>query len=193
MQMNKNSLFAVLLRSPWWLSIAVGGGLYALANALLPVAYAPYAIFSALPFLVIGGVAGWQQLRAPSAERIAATLEALRAQSWQDFSAALEQAFRREGHGVSRIEAAGADFELTKGARIAVVGCKRWKVARAGVEPLRELYAARQAREAHECIYVAAGEVTQNARAFAVEHNIRLLEGEELARLLPGAGRRNAS
>lgn len=185
MRMNKNSLFAVLLRSPWWISIAVGAALFAAAQAMLPAAYAPYAIFTALPFLVIGAVAGWQQLRAPGAERIAATLESLRAQSWQTFSAALEEAFRRQGYGVARVEAAGADLELTRGGRTTVVGCKRWKAARAGVEPLRELYAARRAREAHECIYVAAGEVSDNARAFAVEHNIRLLEGAELAELLP--------
>ena len=47
--MNKNSLFAVLLRSPWWVSIVVGAGIFALARMALPAAYAPYAIFAALP------------------------------------------------------------------------------------------------------------------------------------------------
>jgi restriction system protein len=145
-----------------------------------------YAIFLALPFLVIGCVAGWTQLRAPSAERIAATLESLRALSWEEFSAALEDAFRRDGYAVNRLKLPGADLELTKGARVSVVSCKRWKVARAGVEPLRELEAAREAREAHEGIYVAAGDVTENARAYATERKFRLLHGAELATLLPG-------
>jgi len=35
-QMAKNSLFAVLLRSPWWISIAVAAGIFALAKMLLP-------------------------------------------------------------------------------------------------------------------------------------------------------------
>jgi len=190
--MNKNSLFAVLLRSPWWISIAVAAALFAVARMLLPEAYAPYAIFSALPFIVIGCVALWQQLRAPSAECIAATLESLRSLSWDGFSAALEDAFRRDGYGVSRLNVAGADFELTKSGRVSLVGCKRWKVARTGIEPLRELDAARRAREAHECIYVAAGEITDNARAFAAEKNIRLLHDAELARLLPVVKRPNA-
>ena len=190
MEMNKNSLFAILLRSPWWISIGVGAGLYALVHALLPAAYKPYAIFSALPFLVIGGYAGFQQLRAPSPERIATALEALRRLSWEEFSGALDNAFRRQGYNVARTAASGADLELTKGARVSVVGCKRWKVARAGVEPLRELYATRLAREAHECIFVATGEITATARAFAVEHNIRLIEGAELAMLLPERIRR---
>ena len=156
---------------------------------LLPEAYAPYAIFAALPFIVIGSYAGWRQLRAPSAARIAATLESLRALSWDEFSAALEDAFRRDGYAVTRLNGAGADFELTKAGRVSLVGCKRWKVARVGIEPLRELEAARQAREAHECIYVAAGEFTDNARAFAAEKNIRLLHDAELAKLLPGTKR----
>ena len=150
-----------------------------------------YSVFVALPFLVIGCVAAWQQLREPSAERVAATLEALRALSWEEFSAALEDAYRRDGFDASRLNVAGADLELTRAARVTVVGCKRWKVARTGIEPLKELDAARRAREAHECIYVAAGEITENARAFAAEKNIRLLHGAELAKLVPaGTARR---
>ncbi|MEK6243864.1 MAG: restriction endonuclease [Pseudomonadota bacterium] len=190
--MNKNSLFAVLLRSPWWISIAVAAGVFALARMALPEAYAPYGMFASLPFIVIGSYAGWQQLRAPSASSIAATLEALRALSWDDFSRALEDAFRRDGYGVIRLGGAGADLELTKAGRVSLVGCKRWKVARTGVEPLRELDAARRAHDAHEGIYIAAGEITDNARAFATGNNIRLLHGADLAQLLPVAKRRNA-
>ena len=185
MQVNKNSLFAILLRSPWWISIAVAGAVFALARMALPEAYALYGIFAALPFLAIGVYTGWQQLRAPSAERIAATLESLRAMSWDEFSPALEDALRRDGYAVSRMDIAAADLELTKAGRVSLVSCKRWKVARAGIEPLRELDAARQASEAHESIYVAAGEVTDNARAFAAAQHIRLLDGANLAKLLP--------
>ncbi|MSQ49552.1 MAG: restriction endonuclease [Betaproteobacteria bacterium] len=182
--MNKNSLFAVLLRSPWWISIAVAAGAFALARMLLPASYAPYALFTALPFLVIGGYAGWQQLRAPSATRIKAALEAIRALSWDDFSSAIEEAYRRDGYSVNRLNIAGADLELTKSGRVSLVACKRWKVARAGVEPLRELEAVRLARAAQECVYVSAGEITDKARAYAVGKNIRLLQSTELAQLL---------
>jgi restriction system protein len=185
LKMAPNSLFAILLRSPWWISLGVGAGVFVLTRALLPETYAPYAIFSALPFLVIGCVAGWKQLRAPSAERIAGALEALRALSWDEFSAALEQAFRSEGYEVRRLRGAGADLELSKTGRISLVACKRWKATRTGIEPLRELDAAGSAREAGECIYVAAGEITDNARAYAAERKFRLLEGAELAKLLP--------
>jgi restriction system protein len=133
-----------------------------------------FAIFIALPFVVISGVAAWQQLRRPSAEQVAATLASLRELSWHEFSSALEEGFRREGYSVARLNLGGADLELTRSGRVSLVGGKRWKVARAGIEPLRELEAARQSRDAHECIYVAAGDITENARAFAAEKKIRL-------------------
>jgi restriction system protein len=116
---------------------------------------------------------------------VAGTLEALRGMSWDEFSAALEAAWRRDGYEVKRLKNAAADLELGKSGRISLVACKRWKADRTGVEPLRELDAARHAREAQECIYVAAGGITDNARAFAARTNIRLLHDAELAALLP--------
>jgi len=189
LRMSENSLFAVLLRSPWWISFAVAAGIAALAKAILPAIPIAYAVFAALPFLVIGAMAGWRQLRAPSAKRVANTLETVRAMSWSDFSVAMEDAFRRDGYSVTRLDAAAADFEMTKAGRKSLLACKRWKVARTGVDPLRDLHAAKDAREAQECIYVAVGEITDGARKFALEKKIRLVHGAELAKLLPRAGR----
>jgi restriction system protein len=67
---------------------------------------------------------------------------------------------------------------------VTLVACKRWKVARTGIEPLREFDAATSARDAHSRMYIAAGEVTENARAFAAQKRIQLLQEEELAKLL---------
>ena len=181
MKMHQNSLFAVLLRSPCWASALVA---IALVAGLRLLVHVDYALFAALPFAVIAAYVGWRQLRAPSSGRIAGTLERLRAMSWDDFSRAIEEAYRREGYTVSRLGDARADFELAKAGRSTLVACKRWKATRTGVEPLRELEAMRRAREAHECIYVATGEVTEQARAFAAQQNIRLVHGAELAKLL---------
>lgn len=178
-EMNKDSLFAVLLRSPWWISAALAVGVFALARIWLPVLYAAAV---PLPFAAIAVYVGWQQLRAPSAKRVAATLAALRAMSWDEFSAALEAAYRREGYEVSRLAGSQADFELTRAGRVALVAGKRWKATRTGIEPLRDLHAAGRAREAQELIYIATGEVTDNARAFAAEKNIRILRDVELAK-----------
>jgi restriction system protein len=179
--MHRNSLFAILLRSPWWASLLVAVGIVAVLRLVLADMY---ALFAALPFIVVAAYAAFQQLRAPSAAKVAQRLEALRAQPWEEFAGAVESAFRREGHAVSRLDGREADFELTKSGRVSLVSCKRWKVARTGIEPLRELDAARRRREAHHCIYIAAGDVTENAVAFSAKNNVTLLRGAELVTLL---------
>ena len=189
LEMAKNSLFAILLRSSWLWSLGIAVAIVAIARLALPPAYFAYGAFGAFPFVVIGGIAAWKQLRAPSAARVARTLQAVGSMSWAEFSSAIEQAFRRDGYAVTRLKGPAADFEIVKGGRTTLVSCKRWKVARSGVEPLRELYGAAQARDAQESICVAAGELTDNARKFAAEKRIRVVQGAELAHLLRGIGK----
>lgn len=184
--MAPNSLFAILLRSSWWISVLVAAGIVLLSRAVLPDKYFVFGAVGALPFLVIGGIALWRQLQKPSAARVASTVEAVSAMSWKDFSGKLEAAFRRDGYEVARIDAGGADFEMKKGGRKTLVNCKRWKVGRTGVEPLRECLAARDLREADEIVYVATGQVTEQAARYAAEKRIRLMHGEDLATLLRG-------
>jgi restriction system protein len=179
LKMSENSLFAILLRSPWWISVALAAGVFFVARLFVPPFY---AAFVPLPFLVIAGVVLSRRLRKPGARQVAARVEALRAMPRASFAEALEQAFRRQGYGVSRDPRGG--FELTKGGRTSLVDCSRWKATRTGIAPLRELHAAGQKREAHELIYVAAGEVTDHARSFAREKNIRVLGDAELAQML---------
>jgi len=188
-EMNENSLFAILLRSPWWVSTAIGLTLGAIAYAALPAAYKTVGALAGLPFLGIGVMAGWQQFQAPSAKRIERTVTAVRALAWTEFAPAVEAGYRRDGYEVERLDLPGADFAIRKEWRTTLVSGKRWKVARTGIEPLRDLHSAKEARAAHDCVYFAIGDVTENARKFAADHRITLAGGAELARLLPGIGR----
>ncbi|MDA0275273.1 MAG: restriction endonuclease [Proteobacteria bacterium] len=182
--MHQNSLFAVLLRSPWWVSLLLTLAIFAGLRLVIPWYY---AAFGTLPIFIIGLVAAWRQLRAPSAKKIATALDVLRGMNWDAFSNLLEEGFRRDGYAVERLGGAQADFELTKAGRKSLVACKRWKAARTGVEPLRELKAAGETREAGECVYVLAGDLSEQARSFAAQNRIRLLEGAELVLLARNA------
>ena len=183
LKVSENSLFSILLRSSWWISFAVALGVLVLARLIAPEAYFVPAASLALPFIVIGAIAAWKQLRLPGAARVTATAEAVNAMSWREFSALMEQAFQREGYTVTRLDGA-ADFKLVKMGKTTLVCCKRWKAASHGLEPLRELDRRREAEEAHDALYVALDGVTDNARGFAGKHRIRLVEGQELAGLL---------
>ena len=181
--MSDKSLFAVLLRSSWWLSFAIALALALATRLIAPEEYFIPALSICLPFLVIGVMAAWKQLRVPSAGRVAATVEAVAAMSWRDFSEVMEKAFERDGYEVTRISGA-ADFSLVKAGRTMLVSCKRWKAANHGLEPLRELNHLRESQGGNEAFYVALGGVSENARRFAQNNRIRLIQGVELTSML---------
>lgn len=184
LKMAENSLFAVLLRSSWWISLAIAAGIALVSRALLPDDLWLFGAFGGFPFLVIAVIAARRQLAAPSARRIAATVESVSAMAWPEFAQALERGLTRDGHAVQRLDGAGADFALERGGRRTLLAARRWKAARTGIEPLRELHAAIQAADAHDGLYVAPGAVTDAARQFAANHAIRLIDGAALAQLL---------
>src|SRR5687767_7535194 len=161
-QLPRNSLFAILARQAWWVSALVAVGIVGAVRLFLPI---ELALFAALPFAAIAIYALVKQLRRPGAKRVAATLERARGLSNEGFVSALETGFRREGYAVSRMEG-GADLVLRREGLVTLVACKRWKAMRAGIEPLREFDAATREQRAVIRLYVAAGEVTDNARAF---------------------------
>lgn len=186
LKMAENSLFAILLRKPWWISIiiAVVSGLA--FSAMMPARFAVAGMAAGMPFLIIGIIAFIRQFGAPSAARIAHTRDTVRAMSWADFASAVEAAYRRDGYDVARHTGPAADFTITRGGRLALVSCKRWKAASIGVEPLRELHAAAKAQDAQDCIFIGTGQLSDNARRFAQENQIRVIQEAELARLLQG-------
>ncbi len=182
--MAENSLFAILLRSPWWISLLVAIALATLLRLLLPPEYAVPAMLGSFPFAVIAAIAAWKQLRAPSAAQLAQTVQRLQALRSREFTAAIEAAFRAQGHEVRRLQLPGADLELSKGARRIVVAYSRWKAAKLGVEPLRELQAAQQRLEADASLYVATGEPSEQASDFVRASKIQLIGLNELAQLM---------
>ena len=188
--MAKNSLFAVLLRSPWWVSIAIAAGMALLAGALLPAQYRVVGALSALPFVVIGAIAARRQWRLPSAAQVSQTLDTVGKMAWPEFANRLEEAFRRDGYAVQRGTIAAVDFELERQGRRMLVSARRWKSARVGLEVLRALQAAREASDASDALCICLGELTDNARPYAAEHRITIWQPAELAQALhtPRAG-----
>ena len=186
LKMAENSLFAILLRSSWWISIATALAIVALSRALLPEAFWLYGAAGGLPFVVIAALAARRQWRLPSARRVAATVDGCQAMSRIEFADLIARAMRRDGHAVEALSGGAADFIVEKAGRRTLVGCHRWKAARNGIEPLRKLQAEVDRRDAHDAIFVALGEVSDAAAAYAAGHGIRLMRDAELARLLKG-------
>ena len=183
LKIPEKSLFAALLRSPWWVSFAIALVLALAIRLFAPDRYVVPALSVCLPFVVIGAITAWRQLRLPRAGKIAAIEEKTRAMSWREFSSAIEEALTRKGYAVTRLDG-DVDFRLEKAGRVTLVAAKRWKAASHGVEALRALVRMREKHEAHEVAYIALGGVSEKARRFAAENKLRLIGGMELTRLL---------
>lgn len=192
LKMAPNSLFAILLRSPWWISVAIAVVLGVIGAALLPEQFRVIGALSGLPFGVIGVIAARRQWKLPSAARVAETQQALATMPWPAFAALLEQAFQRDGYTVQRSKTAAVDFELERQGRRVFVSARRWKSARTGLEALRALQAAREAAEAEDAMYLGLGELSDNARPFAAQHGIVVWQAPELANALRGLALRAA-
>jgi restriction system protein len=179
MKLPRNSLFGILMRARWWTSALVALGVFGLARLILPEGL---ALFAALPFGVIACVVAWREIRQPRGARLERALTAVRAMPWEEFAHALQAGYQREGYSVKRIERA-ADFELEKSGRVTLLGARRWKAATMGVESLRELAAAGEARGAAECLVAITGDISDRARAYLAEKGMKTVEGSELVKL----------
>lgn len=186
LKLPRNSLFAVLLRSRWWVSLAIGVGIGLVATALLPDSYRPVGPLMGGPFLVIAALAAWRQRHAPSESELSRTREALARAAWPAFADALQAAFEGDGWRVERSAREPVDFVLERKGRHMVVAARRWKSARVGLEMMRSLQAAREAREAPDALLVALGELSDTARPFAAQHRIAVWQAGEIAQALRG-------
>lgn len=186
-KMSDKSLFAVLLRSPWWISFALAVAVGAACFKLFPDRFAVVGALSGLPFAVIGGIAMWKQRGTPNPARIDAILQKLSSLSARDFASALETAYAKDGYTVTKVTANGADLSITKAGRTALVNSKRWKAATHGIDPVRELSAAMEALDATQGIYLALNPLSETAQHFASKNSIRIVPRTQLALLMQSA------
>ena len=192
-KMSEKSLFATLLRAPWWVSFLVMLAVALVAGALLPDAYKMAGMLSGFPFFVIGVMAAWRQRNALSASRIQALLEQARGMGWRDFSVLVEAALQQQGFEVTRLNEGPADFQIEKNGRTTLVSAKRWKAATVGAEHLRELLALRESREAFSCSCMSMGAFSQAAMDLTHDSPMQLLGPADIARLMhDGASARKA-
>lgn len=182
-KMNERSLFAVLLRSPWWISLLISLLMSVVSFALLSREYAMVVTLGTFPFLVVAAVAAWRQWRAPGPVRLDAALARAAAMNWRDFSAWVQQVYAQQGYTVTRLEGEAADFRIEREGQASLLSCRRWKAATHGVEALRLLQSACEKQGARG-VYLSLGPVSDAAAPYAQAQGLQLVHGAGLAVLL---------
>jgi restriction system protein len=191
----------LLTEVPWWVSVIVSGAIYIILRWVLPsiefqnlmlkniAAATPKAAWIfALLLLVPGLVSFVKRKERQHLLDSRSDLDSIRKLSWSDFELLIGEAFRRQGYSVEERGGSapdgGVDLVLRKGGQKTLVQCKHWKSQQVGVPIVRELLGAMTAQGASGAIVVTAGGYTAEARAFARDNRMRLIDGPELAGMI---------
>jgi restriction system protein len=183
--MAKQTLFEILSRQPWWITLLVAVAIFWISYAIFP----PIAPFMALPFVLLAGYVAFKQLRSGSPTGAYERLQELREMSWESFSAAINEAYRRRGYAVTPAKASGYDFRLVKDGQTTLLQCRRWKVNQVGEAPVRELARAVEKSDASRGICLTGGDFSAPARKLAQSEPVTLLSGGELVELVGRGGK----
>ena len=184
LKMRENSLFAVLLRSPWWYSLLIGAAIVSVAFAILRAQHIIYGIAAAIPFFGVAAIACYRQMGQPSARKVAATVEWIRTARAGEFIRTLTAAYAEAGYKTTPYKGNAADLQLEREGRVTLVSCKRVKAANTGIKPLHALVAAGEQRQASALVFIALGELSSEAHTFADDNRIEVLGGGDLAALI---------
>lgn len=149
--------------------------------------FAKLAQFIVPPALLIGaGTSAWRRRQASALVDGAGPGEAPGAESlsWSEFEQLVAELFRRQGYAVTENLIGGADggvdLELRKGSDRALVQCKHWRAMSVGAPVVRELKGVMATRGITAGFVVSSGTFTDQARAFAAEAGIGLVDGPQL-------------
>ena len=197
---------------PWWISAPLAAGSYFALHHYSQVPMPTVAdpgdistpiIWSAvrmgaaigqyvIPVLLAGGMIMGigKKLSRKSLFRRVVTSSKLRAVddlTWIQFEDLLHQYFSEKGFSVNPTGAGadgGVDLWVSKDGHRSIVQCKHWQSQKVGVQVIREQFGIMTAEQVDRCYIVTSGAFTQEAKDWASDKAIELINGKDLHHLL---------
>jgi len=190
-----------LAKAPWWVSVILSAVVYVSLKFVAPLIESENLVYKMLltaappaaPFLAfvlfvpapISFLISFRKKRLLDKQK---DLDSIKSISWKEFEELVAEAYRRKGYSVVENDGAGPDggidLILKKDGNLFLVQCKQWKSSKVNVQVVREMYGVMTAKHAHSVIIITSGLFTQEAKNFAVDKPIDLVEGNQLAVLI---------
>ena len=200
MSRRQESLIVKLIYCPWWVSVVLSAVVYIALAVVLPTYCAgdtcgpvflpilsilsDLADYVALLLLIPAPLSvfqTWKQRRLLNRQRDIASIRKL---NWKEFEELLGEYYRRKGFRVRENHGVGADggldLWLENKDGLHLVQCKQWRAQKVGVTIVRELYGVMAYEGATSGSVVTSGSFTQEAKRFAADISIELIDGEQL-------------
>jgi restriction system protein len=210
MARRNESLLDLLSKSPWWVSVGLSIFSYMGLTYTLPQtafhslvlksfakggpAIAPFVSLVLLVPAVVSLVNSWRKRNLLDGQR---DLRTIRTLSWREFEELVGEAYRRLGYTVKENSGSGpdggVDLTLRKDGDLVLVQCKQWRTMKVGVKTVRELYGVMTAKHASSGSAITSGTFTHEARLFAINKPIKLVDGRGLAALVGHLQRKGMS
>ncbi len=201
MARKNESILNLLMKSPWWVSVVFSAIVYFLLAVVVPtiaiqnvflkgiaMAAPKLAPIFALVFLFPAPISFLNSYRKKKLLDKQKDLNSIKSLSWREFEELVAEAYRRKGYSVVENDGSGpdggVDLLLRKDGNLFLVQCKQWKSYKVDVRVAREMYGVMTAKHAHGVIIITSGLFTQEAKNFAADKPIDLVEGNQLAVLI---------
>lgn len=201
MARRNENILDILAVCPWWVSVVVATTVYCVFQFIIPsiVPNNPllvgipklgpkFAPWLALLLLIPAPVSFFNSIRKKKLLDNQKGIESIRSLSWRKFEELVGEAYRRQGYLVLENEGAGpdggVDLWLRKDGNRYLVQCKQWKSQKVGVNVVREMFGLVSAHQAAGAIIITSGMFTQEAKSFARDKSLDLIEGQQLALMI---------
>lgn len=112
-------------------------------------------------------------------------MDPLMTMNWSEFEHLVGEIYRRRGYTVMETPKGadgGIDLVARRDGDVLLVQCKQWRTRDVGVSVVRELLGVVSAKGASRGAVVTVGRFTEEARRFAKQTQIELIDGEALRR-----------
>lgn len=191
----------LLILCPWYVSVILAASVFVFLKLYLPTIQAETILYQAmiktLPefawifalFVLIP--APISAIKAHKKKKLIKTqtnIHTIRDLEWREFEFMVAQAYRQKGYQVIENEETGpdggVDILIEKDGNRYIVQCKQWRSSKVGVKVVREMYGVMHSMNVQGVIIVTSGMFTQEAKNFAHDKRIDLVEGNTLADLV---------
>jgi len=195
-----------LAQLPWWISVCVAVVVFVGLRYIVPsietdspllksfAGFCPHIAWIAIIFLFPAAHSALESVRKKKQLDRQDGIETIHSLSWKEFEELLAEAYRRDGYRVRENESAGpdggVDIEIEKDGNLYLIQCKHWKSNKVGVKEVRELYGVVTKRKATGGVVVTSGMFTQEAKNFASDQPIDLIEGNQLVEMIRNVQKR---
>ncbi|MBN1254661.1 MAG: restriction endonuclease [Deltaproteobacteria bacterium] len=198
---KSETILNLLAQAPWWVSVSLSLTVYVVLKFIVPAinfknwvfkgfadAAPQLALILAILLLIPAPISFFNSLRKRRLLDKQKDLNTIRSLPWKEFEELVVEAYRRKGYSVVENYGTGpdggVDLVLEKDGNLFLVQCKQWRSHKVDVRVVRKMYGVMTAEQANGVVIITSGLFTQEAKNFASDKPIDLVEGNQLADLI---------